>query len=109
MTWLFVAVGVVVIAATAMAVAGRWQPRGLAAGRPDDDPVAAGDPPKFDVVLRGYRMDQVDAELARLRSGRAQPPGVATDNGPGSPPTVASEAPSAPESAAARPDQPASD
>ena len=68
MTALFLIVLAVVVIGTALALAGRWRPQGL-----PDLPAAApvvqdGRPPRFDVVLRGYRMDQVDAEIARLRS-----------------------------------------
>jgi DivIVA domain-containing protein len=64
-TWVFAIVAFAVMTGTALALAGRWRPQGLPPGPPPD-----GDtPPKrFDVVLRGYRMDQVDAELARLRA-----------------------------------------
>ncbi len=64
MTWLFLAMAVMVVVGTALALAGRWQPEGMPQGEPDA--AGAGSPARFDVVLRGYRMDQVDAELARL-------------------------------------------
>jgi hypothetical protein len=64
-TWLFLLLALVVVVATSLALAGRWQPEGLDPGRPQEAR-AVGEPGRFDVVLRGYRMDQVDAELARL-------------------------------------------
>lgn len=70
MTWLFAALSFVVIVGTALALAGRWRPPGLAPGRPAAEPI--DDHATFEVVLRGYRMDQVDAELARLRRALAQ-------------------------------------
>lgn len=63
--WVLGAALVVVLVATALALAGRWAPVGL----PDAAPVPA-DPfaaERFDVVVRGYRMGQVDREIARLR------------------------------------------
>ncbi len=68
MTLIFFLLFVVVIGAAAWALAGRWNPQGLPDGRPDAsadvDPTSVA---RFDVVLRGYRMEQVDAELERLR------------------------------------------
>jgi DivIVA domain-containing protein len=68
-TALLFGVAVVVVVATALALAGMWQPQGLPDAAPDgtgeDSPNGDGEV-RFDVVLRGYRMDQVDAELARL-------------------------------------------
>ena len=77
---LLLALATLVAVATVLAVAGRWQPEGLLA-----DPPAAGtgDPARFEVVLRGYRMDQVDAELARLHGLLAQP--QEPSDGPGVP------------------------
>jgi DivIVA domain-containing protein len=67
--WLFAALVLLVITGTALALAGSWRPQGLPPGPPEEDPPR--DPARFDVVLRGYRMDQVDAELARLRRALA--------------------------------------
>lgn len=65
MTFLFVLVGVGIIAAVAVIVTGRYAPNwGVSHSgdyRPDVD---TG--PQFDVVVRGYRMDEVDATIAEL-------------------------------------------
>ena len=89
MTWLFVALALLVVAATALALAGRWNPSGLAAGRPPDDAPEAGMPAsaRFGVVLRGYRMDEVDAELDRLHRLLEQQPAQADDAEVRIPPT----------------------
>lgn len=64
MMWVLGAALVVVLVATALALAGRWNPQGLAAAASQPiDPFAAD---RFDVVLRGYRMVQVDREIERL-------------------------------------------
>jgi DivIVA domain-containing protein len=68
MTWLFAVLAFLVISGTALALAGRWRPRGMPSGPPPADRPGGAGPVRFDVVLRGYRMDQVDAELARLRA-----------------------------------------
>ena len=91
MTALFLIVLAVVVIGTALALAGRWRPQGL-----PDLPAAApvvqdGRPPRFDVVLRGYRMDQVDAEIARLRSLVGEQEGEA----PAAPRTAAEDEPAA--------------
>lgn len=76
----FMVLVMLVIGAAAAALAGRWQPEGLPHAAPPET-AAPGGHPRFDVVLRGYRMDQVDAELARMRDllvagqGGAQGPG----------------------------------
>lgn len=78
MTALFAVLAVAAVVATALALAGRWQPEGLEPGRPRTPDARVGDEgdePRFDVVLRGYRMDQVDAELQRLRDAAGQGPG----------------------------------
>lgn len=66
MTLLFVAVGIAVIAGIFWLATGR-----LDAALPDDAadlrPDKRGGEPAFDVVLRGYRMDEVDATIADLR------------------------------------------
>lgn len=59
----FAVVLIVLIGGIAAALAGRWQPTGLS--ELSSEPTLEG---RFDVVLRGYRMDQVDAELARLHA-----------------------------------------
>lgn len=66
MTFLFVVIAIVVIAAVAILITGRWNPdMGLGAAgdhRPD-----LAENPQFDVVIRGYRMDEVDAKIAELQ------------------------------------------
>jgi len=67
MTIVFVVVGIAVVAAAALFVVGKFDASLPDAGsdlRPDE---RAGDP-AFDVVLRGYRMDEVDATIAELQS-----------------------------------------
>ena len=67
MTLVFVIVGLAVIAAAAWFVVGRFDAQLPDAGgdlRPDE----RGGDPSFDVVLRGYRMDEVDATIAELKS-----------------------------------------
>jgi uncharacterized iron-regulated membrane protein len=64
MTWLFILLAALVIVATGLALAGRWRPEGLSTLPPQEPRRHEG--PPFDVALRGYRMDQVDAELERL-------------------------------------------
>lgn len=70
-----------VITGTVIALAGRWQPDGLPAAPPDTE-LPRG---RFDVVLRGYRMDQVDAELDRLRGLLAGQPASELPDGGGDP------------------------
>jgi hypothetical protein len=62
MMLLFVLVAIAVIACIALASVGRLGE--LPEAPVDRKPAEAG----FDVVIRGYRMDEVDAELAQLRS-----------------------------------------
>jgi hypothetical protein len=65
----FVVLAMVVVGGTAAALAGRWRPEGLAEGRPDQiEAVPPDAAPRFDVVIRGYRMRQVDREMALLRA-----------------------------------------
>lgn len=87
MTWWFAVLALLVIIGTALALAGRWRPAGLPPGPPQEG-VPAG--PRFDVVLRGYRMDQVDAELARLRRALD---GATPDAPPEAGPDVPGDAP----------------
>ena len=73
MTFLFVVVGIAVIAAAGMAATG-----GLGQlPKVDADRRPEGAEPAFDVVFRGYRMDEVDeaidalnARIAALEAGR---------------------------------------
>lgn len=86
-TVLFIVLAAVVVVGTALAVAGRWQPQGLPAQAPSAQPggVQPGpieDGARFDVVLRGYRMEQVDAEIARLRAMLAAAPQAGPQAGP---------------------------
>ncbi|MFM8155348.1 MAG: DivIVA domain-containing protein [Actinomycetes bacterium] len=62
MMLLFVLVAIAVIAGIALASVGRLGE--LPEAPVDRRPAEVG----FDVVLRGYRMDEVDAELADLRA-----------------------------------------
>lgn len=66
MTWIFVVLAVVVIAGAFLAslgLLGELPP-------PDQDlrPDQIDGETDFDVVVRGYRMDEVDQELARLNT-----------------------------------------
>ncbi len=67
MALLFVVVGVIVIAAAFWLATGR-----LVAQLPDAShdlkPAERGGEPAFDVVARGYRMDEVDATIADLQA-----------------------------------------
>lgn len=78
MVVLFVLIAIGVIAAVGMVAAGRFGalPDAPADRRPDTRDGA----PSFDVVLRGYRMDEVDAVIADLR---AQVAGRQGDGAPG--------------------------
>lgn len=62
MTAVFAIVLIVVLGGIALALAGRWNPQGL-----DELSRESSVEGRFDVVLRGYQMDQVDAEIARLQ------------------------------------------
>lgn len=62
MMLLFVLVAIAVIAGIALAATGRLGE--LPEAPADRKPQELG----FDVVLRGYRMDEVDAEIAGLRA-----------------------------------------
>ena len=64
MTVVFVIVAVLVIAGVAMAATGRLGE--LPANQPDRRPDGAE--PAFDVVARGYRMDEVDDTIDALRA-----------------------------------------
>lgn len=71
MTLVFVLAGVLVIAAAFWFATGRLDP-----SLPDDAsdlrPDKRGGEPSFDVVLRGYRMDEVDETIAGLQSQIAE-------------------------------------
>lgn len=68
MTLLFAVVVILVIAGAFLYVSGRWSglPDSERDRRPQGD---AGS--EFDVVLRGYRMDEVDARIAALEQENA--------------------------------------
>lgn len=66
MTWLFVIVAIVVLGAGFLAALGLLGD--LPAAEPDLRPDERDGEPSFDIVARGYRMDEVDAELADLRA-----------------------------------------
>ena len=76
MTFLFVVLAIGVIAAVAVLVTGRYSPSmGISAGgdyRPDQSGTgengSGSTTTQFDVVVRGYRMDEVDAKIAELES-----------------------------------------
>ena len=74
MTWLFAVVAILVLVFAFLAVLGLLGD--LPPVEPDLRPDELNGEPVFDVVLRGYRMDEVDerigaleAEVAQLRSG----------------------------------------
>ena len=66
MVVLFVLIAIGVIAVIGMVAAGRFG--ALPAAPADRRPDARDGEPAFDVVLRGYRMDEVDAVVADLRA-----------------------------------------
>ncbi len=68
MSALFVVLGLVVVASVSIAAAGGL---GELPEAPPDRRPAEGEP-EFDVVLRGYRMDEVDATIAGLREENAR-------------------------------------
>ena len=77
MTLVFIAVGLVVIAAAFWFAVGRLDPS-LPDAQSDLRPDQRAGDPAFDVVLRGYRMDEVDATIADLQSQIAELKGKAT-------------------------------
>lgn len=64
-TWLFVIVALLVIGAGALAASGRLGD--LPETEPDLRPEGSDGDPSFDVVVRGYRMDEVDARIASMQ------------------------------------------
>ena len=66
MVVLFVLIAIGVIAAIGMVAAGRLG--SLPTAPADRRPGTRDGEPEFDVVLRGYRMDEVDAVVADLRA-----------------------------------------
>ena len=65
MTWLFVVVAVIVLAGVFLATLGLLGD--LPPADPDCRPNRIDGEQEFDVVVRGYRMDEVDQELARMQ------------------------------------------
>ena len=68
MTIVFLAIAVIIGLALLLVGHQGGLPEAVVDLRPEGDP---GDP-RFDVVLRGYRMDEVDATLAGLRAENEQ-------------------------------------
>lgn len=66
MTVLFVLIAIGVIAAVGLVASGRLG--ALPPAPADRRPATRDGNPEFDVVLRGYRMDEVDAVIADLRA-----------------------------------------
>jgi hypothetical protein len=65
-TWVFVVIAIAVLAFIFLVVLG---PLGeLPPAEPDLRPDEFDGNPQFDVVVRGYRMDEVDAQIAALQS-----------------------------------------
>lgn len=65
MTVLFVLLAMAAIGGVGLAAAGRLG--GLPEAEPDRRPEDVNGDPKFDVVVRGYRMDEVDAVIEDLK------------------------------------------
>lgn len=65
MTWLFVILVIVLLAVGFLLVLGLLG--GLPPAEPDLRPDTEDGQPAFDVVVRGYRMDEVDAQLATMQ------------------------------------------
>ena len=65
MTVLFVLLAMAAIGAVGLAAAGRLG--GLPEAEPDRRPEDVNGDPTFDVVVRGYRMDEVDAVIEDLK------------------------------------------
>lgn len=66
MSWLFAVVVILVIGAGFLAALGLLGE--LPAAEPDLRPDVLDGRPAFDVVARGYRMDEVDDQLAQLQA-----------------------------------------
>ena len=77
MNWLFIVLAIVVIAAAFLAALGFLGE--LPASEPDLKPDTLDGEPAFDVVLRGYRMDEVDEQIAALQGEIAQLRGTSPD------------------------------
>ena len=89
MSWLFAILVVLVMGAVALVASGRGGSMPPAEhDRPDlalpaDRPLAAGDlrAVRFPLAVRGYRMSDVDALLARLATEMEDRPGPSTSSG----------------------------
>ena len=66
MTWLFVIVAILVVGAGFLLVLGLLGD--LPEAEQDLRPDVRDGEPSFDVVVRGYRMDEVDAQIAELQA-----------------------------------------
>lgn len=66
MTWLFVVLAIVVLACVVLAAVGFLGE--LPPSEPDLRPDTRDGEPAFDVVVRGYRMDEVDEQIASLQA-----------------------------------------
>ena len=71
MTFLFVFLGIGIVAAVAVLLTGRFVPN-WGVGNSGDDRPDTGSDPLFDVAIRGYRMDEVDAKIAELTTEIAE-------------------------------------
>jgi hypothetical protein len=65
-TWLFAIVAILVLGAGFLAVLGLLGD--LTPAEPDLRPDTRDGEPAFDVVARGYRMDEVDAQLGAMQA-----------------------------------------
>lgn len=66
MTWLYVVLALIVIGAAAVVAVGRWD--ALPEVEPGLRPEGVADQREFDVVVRGYRMDEVDARIEAMQA-----------------------------------------
>ncbi len=66
MTWLFAVLAIAVLAGIFLAVLGLLGE--LPPAEPDLRPDVLDGQPAFDVVIRGYRMDEVDQQLDRMQA-----------------------------------------
>ena len=66
MSFLFVLIFIAIVAGIALVATGRLGE--LPPAEPDLRPDYLGDAPAFDVVVRGYRMDEVDATIELLNA-----------------------------------------
>lgn len=71
MTFLFVLLGIGIVAAVAVLLTGRFVPN-WGVGNSGDHRPDIGSEPLFDVAIRGYRMDEVDAKIAELTTEIAE-------------------------------------